>query len=185
MAVFVIEHLEPELYEWCMLEYKHVSSVVGRERVLFTNVESKELEKYGSVDKRSVVELNLKNACVLDPEAAETLTPEKAKQFQNFIFGGILGDSPPKARTGPELTAKLNLPAFNLGKDQMSTDTAVIVAKEIVEGKPLSLLEFKDGVEIEINENESVELPYKYLVKDGKPLLPEGLVDMLRKQEGF
>jgi ribosome biogenesis SPOUT family RNA methylase Rps3 len=67
----------------------------------------------------------------------------------------------------------------------MSTDTAVIVTKFIVDGKKLSDLKFQDGIEIELAENESILLPYKYLLRNGKPLLPPGLVDMLKKQKTF
>jgi len=67
----------------------------------------------------------------------------------------------------------------------MSTDTAVIVTKMIIDGKKLSELQFQDGAEIEINDNESVDLPYKYLVVDGKILLAPGLAELLKKQEEF
>jgi len=185
MAFFVIEHLEPELFKWCVLEYAHISFIVGKENCIFTNTSSKELEPYGKVTEKRVTELNLANACVLDPDAKETLTPELAKQFDYFIFGGILGDDPPKKRTEPELTSKLNFPAFNLGNAQMSTDTAVIVTHEILLGTPLGELKFQEGIEVETGENESVHLPYKYLVKDGKPLLAPGIKEMLKEQDEF
>lgn len=185
MPVFVIEHLEPDVFEWCVLEYAHVSSIVGKENLIFTNTDNAKLQPYGKVEPKSVIELQLQNACVLDPDAPDMLTPENAKQFKYFVFGGILGDNPPKARTGPELTSKLNLPVFNLGKAQMSTDTAVIVTHEIINGTPLEKLKFQDGVEIETGENESVQLPYKYLIKGGKPLLAPGLAKMLKEQDDF
>ncbi|MBW2969626.1 hypothetical protein KY309_03295 [Candidatus Woesearchaeota archaeon] len=183
--MFVIEHLEPKLFKWCFLEYLHISSFVGKENLFFTNIKSEKLKKYGKVEEKSVRELHFENACVLDPEAEETLTPEIAKKFNYFIFGGILGDDPPKLRTKVELTKFLPYPAFNLGKAQMSTDTAVIVTKLIVDGKKLSELEFQDGVDIPIAEGEEVHLPYKYLLVGNKPLLAPGIVDMLKKQKSF
>ena len=182
---FIIEHLEPKVYKWCQLEYKHISSVVGRDNLTFTNTNSSILKKFGKVENKSVMKLKFENPCILDPEAKETLTPKIARQYDFFIFGGILGDDPPRARTGEELSSKLDYPKFNLGKEQMSTDTAVIVTKIICDGKNLSELKFQEGIEIDISEGESVQLPYKYLLVNGKPMLPDGLVELLKKQEEF
>ena len=146
---------------------------------------SEKLASFGKVEPKSVADLKLQKACVLDPEADETLTPEEAKNFDHFIFGGILGDHPPKERTRDELTAKLPYPAFNLGKLQMSTDTAVIVTKMIKDGKRLEDLQFQESVEIQISDFESCVLPYKYLVIDGKVLIAPGVVEMLKTQETF
>ncbi|PIN75429.1 hypothetical protein COV18_03365 [Candidatus Woesearchaeota archaeon CG10_big_fil_rev_8_21_14_0_10_37_12] len=183
--IFVIEHLEPELFDWCKLEYKHISSVVGKDNLLFTNIDDDFLKNIGKVNRKSVLDLNLQNACILDPEAEEEFTPEVAKQFDYVIFGGILGAYPPKKRTAEELSNHLQVPKFNLGKEQMSTDTAVIVTKLICDGKKLSELKFQDGIEIDIAEGESVQLPYKYLILNGRPMLPDGLVEMLKEQEEF
>ena len=183
--MFVIEHLEPRLFKWCLLEYEHISSFVGRKNLLFTNIKSVALKKYGRVEPRSVKHLRFENACVLDPEAKQTLTPEIAKKYNYFIFGGILGDDPPKARTKTELTKFLPYPAFNLGKAQMSTDTAVIVTKMIIDGKKLSELKFQQGVCIPVSKGEEVHLPYKYLLVKGKPLLAPGIAGMLKKQKTF
>lgn len=183
MPRYIIEHLEPEVYDWCMLEYAHIASFVGKENLLFTNVTGSELMKLGSVDVHSAKEMSFDNACILDPEAKEELTPETAKKFDNFIFGGILGDDPPKARTKEELP--MPYPRYNLGKAQMSTDTAVIVTKMIADGTPLSKLKFQDGYTVEISEGEEVHLPYKYLLVEGKVLFAPGLIELLRNQEEF
>ncbi len=183
--IFVIEHLEPRLFKWCLLEYFHISSFVGKQNLLFTNVKSAVLKKFGKVESKSIKQLRFDKACVLDPEAKETLTPEIAKKFSYFIFGGILGDDPPKERTKVELTKFLPYPAFNLGKAQMSTDTAVIVTKMIVDGKKLSDLKFQQGVCVPIAKGEEVHLPYKYLLVNNKPLLAPGIAGMLKKQRTF
>jgi len=179
----VIEHLEPELFDWCKIEYEHVSKWVGKNNLLISNC--KEKLSFCETDKRHIWDLKLTKACVLDPDAKEQLTPAIAKKFDVFVFGGILGDDPPRKRTEPELTSKLKLPAFNLGKAQMSTDTAVIVTKLICDGTPLEKLEFQNGLDIEIGENESVHLPYKYLLKEGKVVMSQKLIDKLMSQEEF
>lgn len=182
---FVIEHLEPKVFEWCKLEYKHISKWVGKNNLIFTNTKSTVLEKFGKVFPQSLQKLKFENACVLDPESKVALTPEIAKKYDYFIFGGILGDDPPRERTKEELTKFLSYPAFNLGKDQMSTDTAVIVTKLICDGQKLSDLKFQQGIEIKISEFEEVHLPYKYLLINNKPLLAPGIDKMLKSQKTF
>ncbi len=41
---FIIEHLEPELYPWCLIEYKHISKIVGKNNLIYTNI-NKEYKK--------------------------------------------------------------------------------------------------------------------------------------------
>src|SRR3989344_4796145 len=169
MAKFIIEHLEPEVYPWCVLEYAHISKRVGKTNLIFTNVTKGaiKLKNLGEIKKESVKNIILKRACVLDPSASKTLTPEIAKQFDYFIFGGILGDNPQRFRTKKELTLRLGLPAFNLSSRQMSTDTAVIVCKKVVDGKNLGKLKFVDEFEVVEGKNLSRILPYRYLVENG------------------
>ena len=68
MMKFVIEHLEPELYDWCLIEYGHISRIVGRQNLIFTNIKNKKdadkLERYGNVFGKGIDELNLNNICV-------------------------------------------------------------------------------------------------------------------------
>ena len=189
MPIYIIEHLEDKVWPWCLIEYKHISQMVGKSHVWFTHTRSAALKKYGSVFSESVAEQfakgKLKNACVLDPVAPKTLTPGDAQQFNYFIFGGILGDDPPQQRTSPELTSKMHgIAVRNIGKKQMSTDTAVYVVQQIVSGKKLSELQFQDGVEISLGKNESTLLPYRYVVKDGKPMISDELAAYLKKR-GF
>ncbi|MBX4211996.1 hypothetical protein KW787_00880 [Candidatus Pacearchaeota archaeon] len=178
---YIIEHLEPKVWEWCVIEYKHISKIVGKGNLWFTNTTNGKLKKYGKTIRQSVKKLNLENACVLDPEAKKTLTPGEAKKFEYFIFGGILGDHPPKKRTKEELTRFVRYPARNIGKDQMSTDNAVAVVHEIVKGKSIGKMKFKKGLEIKINKVESTFFPYKYLIKNGKPLISKELIKFLKK----
>ena len=190
MPIYIIEHLEPRLWPWCVMEYKHISKLVGRKNLWFTNIkqasEAKKLSKYGEIIPASVSKLNLKHACILDPEAKRTLTPQSARKYSYFIFGGILGDYPPKKRTKKELTNKFkHIPSFNIGKQQMSTDNAVYTVKQIVEGKSLNKLKFQDELEIKINKIESIILPYRYNLIKGKPIISPELITYLKRKKGF
>jgi ribosome biogenesis SPOUT family RNA methylase Rps3 len=189
--VYIIEHLEPELFEWCLIEYEHISELVGKNNLWFTNIKTekdrKKLEKLGKVFSESIrdIKLDWKKACILDPEAKKTLEPDD--NFSYYIFGGILGDYPPKKRTKKELTKFISdAEQRNIGKKQMSTDNAVFTVKQIAENrKKFSELKFTDKVSIEINEVESVELPYRYNIEDGKPFMSPKIKEYLRKKKGF
>ncbi|WVR04296.1 hypothetical protein IAU60_001296 [Kwoniella sp. DSM 27419] len=118
--------------------------------------------------------------CLLDPRAEKVLAPEDADHFDVFLYGGILGDDPPRDRTG-ELR-KLGFEGRHLGEKQMTTDTAVGVSKIIVEdGVPLNEIPFTDFPTITFNKYESIEMPFRY-VKDaqGQPILPPGMKDHLK-----
>jgi len=181
---YIIEHLEDEVWEWCILEYKHMSEVVGKENLIFTNVPENEVDKLkdlGEVKTESVLNLNLNNTCILDMNAEKELS--SSDKFNYFVFGGILGDNPPQGRT--KVLDKLNTEKRSLGKEQMSTDTAVMVTHMVLNGKKLKNIEFQDTIEFETNKGESVVLPYRYVIENGKPVLPKGLFEMLKKQEGL
>lgn len=188
--IFIIEHLEKEIFPWCLIEYKHISETVGKENLWFTNlkdIKGKEsLEGLGKLMDDSVKNMNLQGSCVLDPNTEETLTPENCEEIDYFVFGGILGDHPPKARTKDELTKFLKNPkVFNIGKEQMSTDNAVLVVKEISEGKNLGDLKFQDGIEVKIDEIASLQLPYRYRIINGKPFISQELIEYHKNKEGF
>jgi ribosome biogenesis SPOUT family RNA methylase Rps3 len=184
---YIIEHLEPEMFDWCVIEYRHISQIVGKENLIITNVKkgNEKIEELGEIHKESVSGMKLQKACVLDPEAMLALHPEDSEEFEYLIFGGILGDHPPRKRTKPELTSKIDADSRNLGDRQMSTDTAVYVAKKIVDGIPLRKIKFKDGIELDVAEGESVILPYRYVLENGKIVLPEGFVEFLRDRDEF
>jgi len=154
--------------------------MVGKKNLIFTNVNSDKLNNMGEVHKGSVKKMKLKNACILDPFAQKCLSSKD--KFDYLILGGILGDEPMQRRTEKEL----DIPGErrNLGQEQMSTDTAVYVAKHIVQGGSMSDLKFQDEIEIDIQEGESFILPFRYVLIDGKPLLPEGMIEFLKKK-GF
>lgn len=79
--------------------------------------------------------------CLLDPRAEKPLAPEDRHLFKYFLFGGILGDDPPRYRTG-ELK-KMGFEGRHLGDIQMTTDTALGVTKLVVDdGIPLDQIPY-------------------------------------------
>lgn len=185
---YIIEHLEPKLYKWCQIEYKHISSIIGKDNLIFTNIKTeaqqKNLQNFGKVEKRSISELNYPRMTVLDPSAQQTLSPNDKERFDYLVFGGILGDHPMKQRTKKELTSKLaEIPIRNLGPKQFPTDNAIFIAREIVEkGKTLNDLSFTENIELELRKGESILFPFCYLLISGKPLISEELKFYLRKR---
>jgi len=164
--------------------------MVGKDNLWITNVKlgGKRFAKLGKVFKKSVKDLNLdwKEVCVLDPDADKTLNGKEAKKFKYFVFGGILGDYPPRKRTEKELTRFLpKAKKRNIGKEQMATDNAVYVVLQIAKGKEFEKMEFKDGTEIEMREGESVILPFRYVLVDGKPMISKEIVSYLKRKKGF
>ena len=129
------------------------------------------------------------NICVLSQYAEKTLTANDKNKFQYFVFGGILGDNPAKKRTNAIIdnlkNKEINFETRNLGEKQMPTDVAVFVAKKILDEKNINDFKFIDEVEIEISENESVTLPFRYVVEDKKVIISEKLVEYLRKRKEF
>jgi ribosome biogenesis SPOUT family RNA methylase Rps3 len=67
----------------------------------------------------------------------------------------------------------------------MSTDNAVYVVKQIAEGKKLSDLSFQDEVEIKTGKKDSIILPYRYAVVNGKPLISKKVVEYLKNKKEF
>lgn len=87
------------------------------------------------------------NICFMDMRGEKQLAPEDSKQFEFLIFGGILGDHPPQDRSKDLRSHFANV--RQLGSVQMTTDTAVLVSREILEeGKPYKTLKFNEDPEI-------------------------------------
>ena len=185
---FIIEHLEPEVFKWCLLEYKHISQIVRKNNLIFTNIKKKDVKKLsnlGKVETKSVKKLNLKKACILDPFARQLLSPKDAEVFDYLILGGILGNEPMEQRTKKELSMP-GIPRRNLGQKQMSTDTAFLVSHKIVNNKiPFNKLKFKDEIEINIGKSLSTILPYRYLLEKNEIVLPKGLIKYLKTEDKF
>ncbi|KAK3377855.1 hypothetical protein B0H63DRAFT_398976 [Podospora didyma] len=201
---FIVEHLDEELGPWSELEYLAIaqeshdagakfflSSLAPKFKVpaalkaipSFTP-EVRSVEEIYANDKARV--------CLLDPAAKKDLSPEDGEIFDVFLFGGILGDDPPRDRTS-ELRKK-GYEGRRLGPIQMTTDTAVRVTRMVVHDKSLSfhsrfsfyaslikplpvpLLEVPtvDFPELRFNEHECTEMPFRYVTdKDCKPIMPK------------
>jgi len=188
--VFVIEHLESEIGKWLLYEYEHASEIVGKNRLMFTNVKKEGwrrlLSRLGTVEEKSAIEVfNHEKVVVLDPKAELPLTPEDFAGKEAVILGGILGDHPPKGRTRKLLTRRFKKTATvrNLGKGQFSIDGAVYVAKLVSEGTPLKAIPVQKGLSLKLNQHGEVYLPYAYPMRDGKPLISQKLVAYLTSDE--
>ncbi|GHJ86565.1 hypothetical protein NliqN6_2967 [Naganishia liquefaciens] len=125
----------------------------------------------------------ISKVCLLDPRAPQVLSPADGAPgaFEFFLFGGILGDDPPRDRTG-ELR-KLGFETRHLGSVQMTTDTALGVTKIIIDDKiPLDEISYVDHPTIRFNDKESVEMPFRYVKgPDGEPILPAGMRELLQQ----
>lgn len=194
---FVVEHLDPELEAWSSLEYAAIAreSSAAQCRFLLSSVPKtlKLPENLVRVDGLEVehdsVETLFEKAkvCLLDPAAKQELSPADGDIFDVFLFGGILGDNPPRDRTS-ELRKK-GFEGRRLGPVQMTTDTAVRVTRMVVQDKiPLEAIPFVDNPEIRVDEHESTEMPFRYVTnKDRQPIMPEGMIDLIKKdsERGF
>lgn len=122
--------------------------------------------------------------CLLDPRASQDIQPEESESFDYFVFGGILGDHPPRDRTSEIKSQYPNLVVGRrLGNKQMTTDTAVRTTQLIVEKKVgLDKIRFIDYPEFRFNENEATEMPFRYVIDErGDPILPEDMLGLIKK----
>ncbi|KAK3074728.1 hypothetical protein LTR53_002603 [Teratosphaeriaceae sp. CCFEE 6253] len=200
--IFVVEHLDPELEAWQTLEYRCIYQECkdsGADFILSGVADALGVQKQLAlptdvVQQRSIETLYSspgarQRVCLLDPKGERDIGPDDGDLFDVFLFGGILGDDPPRDRTG-ELRSK-GFPGRRLGPEQMTTDTAARVTRIVVqEGKRLDEIPFVDRPDIELPEtangdgaghpNESVSMPFKYVKgSDGKPVMPEGMLKLL------
>jgi ribosome biogenesis SPOUT family RNA methylase Rps3 len=72
----------------------------------------------------------------------------------------------------------------NLGPVQMTTDTAVMVARMVlIDKKPLDSIKFVDRPEIKIGKKDFVMLPFRFVAdQDGNPITAPGLLEHLKDQ---
>ncbi|KAI0343018.1 DUF431-domain-containing protein [Trametopsis cervina] len=200
---YVIEHMEEDedtsraIPPWVELEYKHMRTLAGeKSEVHFTHLSQSSCKTLtslfsnpggapasahleGVLELMKVKGIPLEKVCLLDPKAEKPLSPEDGDgRFSWFLFGGILGDDPPRDRTS-ELRA-LGFPSRHLDSVQMTTDTALGVSKLVVEDKTsLSKIPYVDFPTIVFNAKESVEMPFRYISVNGDPLLPPGMREHL------
>lgn len=105
----IVEHLDPELEEWQSLEYTciaeecaaagfnfllsglpSISSIASQLSLPASNLTYQSVEKLYSTDEQR------RKVCLLDPKAEQDLSPDDGEAFDVFLFGGILGDEPPR-----------------------------------------------------------------------------------------
>ncbi|KAI0881746.1 DUF431-domain-containing protein [Annulohypoxylon maeteangense] len=192
---YIVEHLDPELGQWSELEYIAIaretqatgntfmlSSLPGEFKVpaKLAEIPAFKAERRGVEEIYGEGEKKLR-VCLLDPQADKDLNPEDKREFDVFLFGGILGDDPPRDRTS-ELRKK-GFQGRRLGPVQMTTDTAVRVTRMVIEEQfTLNKVPFVDFPELKFNEHESTQMPFRYVTdEDGKPIMPEGMVDLIKK----
>ncbi|CAK7567357.1 MAG: hypothetical protein SEPTF4163_005320 [Sporothrix epigloea] len=189
---YIVEHLDEELGQWSELEYITIARETGNfclSSIPSTLVLPQELKNTPGfvAETRGVEEVYGQDpvlkarVCLLDPAAKQELSPEDGDLFDVFLFGGILGDDPPRDRTS-ELRKK-GFTGRRLGPKQMTTDTAVRVTRIVTEQRiPLDDIPYLDFPELKFNEHESTQMPFRYVKgDDGKPIMPEGMIDLIRK----
>lgn len=190
---YVIEHMEEGFSSWVRLEYRAISKEVGSSGLFLTSIKPtvQVPEEISSVCTSTPLEVtqlkeidanfDISKVCLLDPSAEQELVPEDAAKFDYFLFGGILGDHPPRDRTG-ELR-KLGFAGRHLGKTQMTTDTAVRVTQRVIEnGQKLDEIDYIDFPELRFNKHESTEMPFRYIKNDkGEPIMPEGMFELIKE----
>lgn len=187
--IWVIEHLEP-LSKWVKLEYMHCPKILGKKKLIFTNVkDAKEaafLKKLGKVEEKSATELFAnEKIIVLEPQAEKRLNYGDFKKCGKILIGGILGEAQPAGRTNALITSKLkNAAPRNIGIHQFSVDGAAFVAKKIHEmaEKDLGVL---INPEIELSDMHSIELHYAIPVFKGEIIFTPGLVKYIKKEESW
>ncbi|KAI1841170.1 hypothetical protein JX265_000509 [Neoarthrinium moseri] len=192
---YIVEHLDPELGPWSELEYIAIAKETGEAKSTFVLSslpadfqvpDQLAAQPAFKAEHRGVEEMypagnGKERVCLLDPAAEKDLNPDDRAEFDVFLFGGILGDDPPRDRTS-ELRKK-GFTGRRLGPVQMTTDTAVRVTRMVIEEQyTLSKVPFVDHPDLKFSEHESTQMPFRYVTdKDGKPIMPEGMVDLIKK----
>ncbi|AQZ15984.1 SFM1 (YOR021C) [Zygosaccharomyces parabailii] len=200
---YIIEHMEQGFSEWVTLEYSQIIGELGSENLILSSlpagITAKDIPeallslglRWTTKDLNHLTEafadlepLQNGRVCLLDPRAPQDIQPSEACDFDYFVFGGILGDHPPRDRTSE---IKMQYPELvvgrRLGDKQMTTDTAVRTTQLIVEKKtPLEEIRFIDYPEFRFNENEATEMPFRYVLDaQGAPILPKGMLELIKK----
>ncbi|OBA16632.1 uncharacterized protein OGAPODRAFT_16220, partial [Ogataea polymorpha] len=108
---YIIEHMEQGFTEWVILEYCQIIRDIGKDNLILTSLPDgtsdqdipQPLRELGLVwttkEVNEYVDSFGSRLCLLDPRAEIDLQPTDKESFDFFIFGGILGDHPPRDRT--------------------------------------------------------------------------------------
>jgi ribosome biogenesis SPOUT family RNA methylase Rps3 len=181
--ITVIENCEPEISDWVFLEYKNASEIT-KGKIIYARTNDNKLEPFGGVDSRPFTEIvETEKTIILDPAAEKPLSAEDFENFKYFVIGGICGDYPPKARTGPLVSCRMPAAELrHLGPKQLSTDSAVLMVKLISLGAKIEEIETTECLTIEYGEGESFVLPFGYVVLNDKIMITPGLLELLKKR---
>lgn len=186
---------------WALLEYRQMLLLVGPgSTVHFTGLKPNsaaslrtalasssssstkpsaeaQIHTEGILDFAAKAHIPISAICLLDPKAPQPISVRDAASpppdgFSHFLFGGILGDDPPRDRTSA-LRAH-GFPGRHLGTMQMTTDTALGVTKRVVEdhlalclegteqeGPSGGTMQWVDQPELKFGGGESVSLTTK------------------------
>ncbi|KAK4054415.1 hypothetical protein OIV83_000909 [Microbotryomycetes sp. JL201] len=181
---------------WVSLEYSQMLKLAAPSKVVFSSLSKQSVASLDRLltqkgaqpqqfeaDTRNISQLikdqgvDMARVCLLDPKGEKELEPQDIESFDWFLFGGILGDDPPRGEL-----RKLGFTGRRLGPVQMTTDTALGVTKLIVQdGIPYEKIPFVDHPTIKFDDHESVEMPFRYVQDErGEPILPDGMKKLLR-----
>ncbi|MBN1860990.1 MAG: hypothetical protein JW840_05975 [Candidatus Thermoplasmatota archaeon] len=184
--LLIIEHCEPRLSKWLLLEYKHAAKLWDG-KIVFTRVTDKRttttLHPFGSVKKEKAKDLYSDKRCiVLDPQSRKPLTTNDCANADVLIVGGLLGYEQPRGRTKTLISETSGFPVRHLGKLQLSIDGAVFVIKAICLGLSLYDIEIASEVEIIHDSVHSTILPFGYPVIEDTPVITPGLIKYLTRR---
>ena len=178
-----IEHCEPSLSPWLLLEYKHCAKL-WKHKLVFTRVTQKKtataLRQFGRVkQEKADTVFHGKHGIILDPQATKPLTPKECRASDVIVIGGLLGYEHPRGRTKTMISDASRFNTRNLGTIQLSIDGAAFVAKAICLGMNLNEIEIAREIEVKHNSVHSTILPFGYPVVDNHPVITPGLVEYL------
>lgn len=185
-TALVIENCEEKASDWLLAEYSHSASLWPG--TVFTGVRDARmhsaLAKVGEAVSQDVVEYTGGEGCIiLDHQSPDVLKTADFDRASFIVVGGILGYDKPLGRTKKFITSRFDerKNVFrNIGRIQLTIDSAVFVARAIYLGATLEEIEITSEVEVKWDEVHSTLLPYGYPVVDGRVLVTPGLVEILR-----
>ena len=192
--LYLVDHVEEELYEWSMLEYVHMLQFINLhnsdtvDQFVVTNASDSDTERARVLTRQGARITNLSalkfltensraqnrrlRVVLLDQLAEKELGPDD--HVDAIIVGGILGtdefDGPIVDRTEHVRNQfsdsdEVEFVVRHLGRVQMTADTALITSYLILKhGFCMSELKFVDRPSVRIARNEFTEMPFRYLL---------------------